>query len=118
MDFNKINQLIKESLFTSESLAPKIGMTANGLRKALRNESLSLVKYDQMCKVLKVHPMFIWDLDATHSDYQVKRSNNQLQLTVQEVDKLRTEINQLKDLNIKLQSRLIEMIDNEKKKKR
>ena len=115
VDFNKIISAIKSANRSSEILAREIGVSATGLRKTIKNETITLIVYEKLAKALKIHPCFVFDKQGDTKDYFYKKSPEELQLSFREVEKLHHEIKTLKELNSKLQSRLLDVLDDRKK---
>jgi hypothetical protein len=117
LDFKRIITAVKDCKRSSENIAPKIGITPNGLRKAFRNESLTLDTYDKLCRELKLHPLFVWDNSSEPLEYSYKKEPTELNINLSEFRKLNYELNKLKDANMKLQARMIELLEEKKSKK-
>ncbi len=106
---------MKNASRSSENVASEIGLTPNGLRKTIKNETLTLAVYEKLSLVLKVHPAFVFDKEGDPSDYSFKKNPSEVHISSKEVQKLQQEIKTLKELNMKLQSRLIDLLDERKK---
>jgi hypothetical protein len=116
VDFKRIKLAIKLVKRSSENIAPKIGLSGNGLRNAFKKETMTLITYDKLCAELKIHPSFLWDKESDPTDYMYKGKIHEKQYSISEIEKLNREISHLKDSNMKLQSRVIEMMDEKRNK--
>lgn len=114
INFKRLHAAVKKAGRSWENVGPVIGLTGNGMRYSIKNRSLSLVKYEKLCKEVKVHPAFIFlEIDDLSAMFYKKRIS-EVDLGSSQIAKLKAENEMLKEQNRKLQTRLIELIDIKK----
>lgn len=116
VNFNKLKLAVEKTSNSWEKLAPEIGMTGNGLRYTFNNKSITVVKYVELCEKMKIHPAFLFMNEEDLSDYMYKKNKSEVVFNKLEIMKLQNEVSRLKEKNSNLHDRLLECMDDLKKK--
>lgn len=62
MDYNELREIAESKRIEIQELASEIGMTSNGLREAIRKDTIQLKKLRQLCEILRIHPSMFFDV--------------------------------------------------------
>lgn len=117
MEYNRIAWLINQRRRKVENLAPEIGMTGAGLRRAIQFESLKAKDFEKLCRVLDINPMFFFEekMDFKHHDGFF--SGGPKGISRSEGARLKEENIQLKEEIRSLQAKIIDLMEVSKVKK-
>ena len=118
VNFNKIKKAVDAAGESWEKLGPRIGLTANGLRYSINNETLTLVKYTDLCHEIKIHPAFLYMKQDNPEEFFYKKVPAEVQFQQEIISELKNEIAVLKTKNSQLKDKLLNYLENEKKSKK
>jgi DNA-binding Xre family transcriptional regulator len=62
MDYNELKEIAESKKIGIKELADEIGMTSNGLREAIKRDTIQLKKLRQLCEILRIHPSMFFDV--------------------------------------------------------
>ena len=62
MNYNELRLIAESKRIEIQELASEIGMTSNGLREAIRKDTIQLKKLRQLCEILRIHPSMFFDV--------------------------------------------------------
>lgn len=62
MDYNELREIAESKRIGIKELADEIGMTSNGLREAIKRDTIQLKKLRQLCEILRIHPSMFFDV--------------------------------------------------------
>ncbi len=111
VNFKRISLALAKAGRSWENIGPAIGLTGNGMRYTINNKSLTLVKYTELCKELKIHPAFVFLEEEELDEMFYKKSIKEVEFGHAAYLRLKAEHEKLKEKNSQLQTRLIELLD-------
>lgn len=112
MKTKELQDIMAAKGIAAEKLGPKVGMTAPGFRKALKEGNFKVDVYMAMMKELKLHPSYFFLPSAgSWAEYDGLYITDALPQHKAEIKRLNDEISKLKDKVMKVNDKMVEQTD-------